>query len=196
MLEAIIIVVTLAIDQLSKYFTDIYLAPLGTSVPVWEGVFHFTSVHNTGAAFGMLSGAKWFFIIITVLTCCILLWLLIYKRSVFHRLARVCLALIVAGAIGNLIDRIWLGYVRDMLDFCLIDFAVFNVADSAVCVGAVIFLIDVLFFPKGKKLLSDFFADEKPKKNPETLLLENQEALSSEETVPEQSDIEPPSEAD
>ena len=65
---------------------------------------------------------------------------------------RISLALIFAGALGNFIDRVALGYVRDMLYFKLIDFPVFNVADSAICIGAAILIIDVLFF-KGKTFI-------------------------------------------
>jgi signal peptidase II len=73
-----------------------------------------------------------------------------YKRM--HTAMRISLALIFAGALGNFIDRVALGYVRDMLYFKLIDFPVFNVADSAICIGAAILIIDVLFF-KGKTFI-------------------------------------------
>ena len=66
-----------------------------------------------------------------------------------------CLALIVAGALGNFIDRLFLGYVRDMFYFSLINFAVFNVADAAISVGGVLLVIDVLFCKKGKAALAE-----------------------------------------
>lgn len=153
MLEFILVAAVLAADQFTKYLTDLHLMPLGTSVPVWEGVFHFTSVHNTGSAFGMLAGARWFFLVATAVAVAAILWLLIAKRSFLHPLIRISLALILAGALGNCIDRVALGYVRDMLDFTLIQFAVFNVADVAICVGTGLMLLDILFLPKGKALM-------------------------------------------
>jgi len=160
MLEAIVVAALLIADQITKYLTDIHLSPLGTSVPLWEGVFHFTSVHNTGSAFGMLPGAKWFFVIATLVAAGAILWLLIKKRAMLHTLIRISLAMILAGALGNFIDRLFFGYVRDMLDFCLIHFPVFNVADVAICVGTGLMLLDILFLPKGKALMKAL--DEKP----------------------------------
>jgi len=157
MLEILIILGFVILDQVSKYLSELLLTPLGTSHPLWEGVFHFTSAHNKGAAFGMFSGGRWVFIAITILVCAAVVWVLIKKRKDVHVLFRLALSLILAGAIGNLIDRVFLGYVRDMLDFCLIDFAIFNVADSVLCVGALILAIDLLFvdgdtlFPETKK---------------------------------------------
>lgn len=165
MLELIIAAVVIGLDQLTKYLTDLYLSPLGTSYPLWEGVFHFTSAHNTGAAFSLLSGARWLFVGVTLCVAVAAVWLLIKKRDALHPLFRASVALIVSGAVGNnLIDRLFLGYVRDMLDFCLIDFAVFNVADMAVCIGAGLLAIDVLFTKKGRALMD--LIDDKPKKKP------------------------------
>lgn len=156
MLETVIIVLTLALDQLTKILSEKLLPALpGGTYPLWENVFHFTCVENRGAAFGMLQGQMWLFYVITVLACALILYCLIRFHKRLHPLMRICLALIVAGALGNLIDRIFLGYVRDMLDFRLINFAVFNVADSAVCVGAVLLAMDILFFRKGKALAAE-----------------------------------------
>ncbi len=165
MLELITFAVVIGLDQLTKYLTDLYLTPLGTSYPLWEGVFHFTSAHNTGAAFSVLSGARWLFVGVTLCVFIAAIWLCIKKRSYLHPLFRFSVALIVAGAVGNnLIDRLFLGYVRDMLDFCLIDFAVFNVADTAVCIGAGLLAIDLLFTKKGRALMD--LLDEKTTKKP------------------------------
>ena len=100
---------------------------------------------NTGAAFSMLRGGRWIFIVLTIIVCTIVIWYLIRKRGSARRLLRVALSLILAGAIGNLIDRAFLGYVRDMLDFCLIHFPIFNVADSALTVGGILLVVDILF---------------------------------------------------
>lgn len=159
MLELIIITILIAADQAAKYLTDAFLMPLGSTIPVWPGVFQLTSTHNTGAAWGLLSGFRWFFIVLTIAVCFFLALYLIRYRKKMHWLPRVTLALILAGAVGNLIDRAALGYVRDMFYFVLIDFPVFNVADSALSVGCVLLAINVLFM-KDHSILASF--DEKP----------------------------------
>lgn len=145
MLELIVVALIVMLDQWTKCLTDLYLMPLGTSVPLWQGVFHFTSAHNRGAAFGMLQGGRWVFLVVTIAACAVIVYFLIRYRKRAHVLLRICLAMILAGAIGNLVDRMWLGYVRDMLDFRLINFAIFNVADSAVTVGVILLAADMLF---------------------------------------------------
>ncbi len=149
MLEGILIIAIIAADQIVKHLTDLYLMPLGTSVPVVKGVFHFTSAHNQGAAFGLMQGWRWFFIVMTIVVCAALVFYLIRGRKVLSRFSRVVLSLLLAGALGNLIDRILLGYVRDMFDFCLINFAVFNVADSALTIGCALLVCNALFSRKG-----------------------------------------------
>lgn len=192
MLELIIVLLVIGLDQLAKYLTQVYLMPLGTSYPLWEGVFHITSAQNTGAAFSMLAGARWFFVAIAALAGLGIIFLLVKYRSHMHLFMRICLVLILAGAWGNMIDRIWLGYVRDMLDFRLVNFAIFNVADSAVSVGAALLALDILF-GKGKRLLEDM---EKNGKQPEPdatdstgqemtdKLLSAQEAVEKREDIP------------
>ncbi len=163
MLELIVVLLVIGLDQLVKYLTQVYLMPLGTSYPLWEGVFHITSAQNTGAAFSMLAGARWFFVAIAAVAGIGIIILLRKYRSHMHLLMRICLVLILAGAWGNMIDRIFLGYVRDMLDFRLVNFAIFNIADSAVSVGATLLALDILF-GRGKRLLEDA---EKNSKSPE-----------------------------
>ncbi|MBQ3108964.1 MAG: signal peptidase II [Clostridia bacterium] len=156
MLETIIIVLALVLDQITKILSVNILPTLpGGTFPLWEDVFHFTYAENRGAAFGMLQGQMWLFYIITALACVLIIYCMIRFRKRLHPLIRICLSLIVAGALGNLIDRVFLGYVRDMLDFRLINFAIFNVADSAVVVGAILLVIDLLFLKKGKALADD-----------------------------------------
>ncbi len=157
MLETIIILLVIGLDQLTKYLTDVHL-PLGTTVPLWEGIFHLTSTHNTGAAFGMLSNGTWLLIIVSSVASLAIIWLLIKYQKHMHTFMRVSLALILAGALGNLIDRVVLGYVRDMLEFAFINFAIFNVADTAVSIGAALLALDV-FFGKGRQVVESL--DEK-----------------------------------
>ena len=161
MLECIIIACILILDQVSKYFSEKLLTPLGTSFPVIDGVFSFTSVHNTGAAWGMLSGFRWAFLVMTVVVCAILVSCLVRYRAKLTVLSRITLSLLLAGALGNAIDRAALGYVRDMLNFCLINFPVFNVADSSLTIGCVLLCIDALF-GKERSLFEVVGAREKP----------------------------------
>lgn len=150
-MEIIVFISIVIIDQFTKVWVNRALA-LGGSVPVWEGVFHITNVHNTGAAWGMLSGGRILFLIFTPIFCGLLIWFFIKKRSRVNVFGRLCLTLLVAGAVGNFIDRIALSYVRDMFDFCLIRFPVFNVADSAITIGACMLVFDTLFH-KGNSLM-------------------------------------------
>lgn len=136
---AVVILLTVGLDQLVKYLSVVFLKPIDT-FPIIRNVFHLTYCENTGAAFSMLSGARIFFIVITAVFIVLLVWLM-YSDRVQNVGAAYTMAIISAGGIGNLIDRILNGYVVDMFDFRLINFAIFNVADIAVTCGAVAFLI-------------------------------------------------------
>lgn len=139
MIEAIVILLLVALDQLVKYLvrTDI---PLGGQVDFLPHVLGLTHIHNTGAAFSMLSGARWFFVVLTTVFVVFALWVL-YTKKITHPMGRWTLVLIVAGALGNLIDRALFGYVVDMFEVLFMHFAVFNVADIFVVVGGILFCI-------------------------------------------------------
>ena len=171
MLELLIIIVTLVLDQASKIIAADWLPGLpNATYPLFDGVFEHSYVENRGAAFGMLQNARWLFILLTLVACGALIYLMIKKHAQMHKMLRVCLSLIIAGALGNFIDRLFLGYVRDMFYFSLIDFAVFNVADAAISVGGVLLVADLLFSKKGKAFLAEFDKKEVPDaaKNGET----------------------------
>ncbi|MGI6151781.1 MAG: signal peptidase II [Christensenellales bacterium] len=145
MLETLIILVFTVVDQLVKLWAAGPLKNLhGGDLPLIEGVFHFTYVENRGAAFGMLQNARIFFIVLTICAIVALTVYLVKKRRSLGTFVRVALALIYAGAVGNLIDRAILGYVRDMFDFRLIRFYVFNVADACLTVGAAMIVLIVI----------------------------------------------------
>ncbi len=132
------------LDQLSKWLTVINLG-LHETFPLIEGVFHFTYVQNTGAAFSMFNepDERWIFMSIStvaIIGLSIYLW---FNRK-GDKLLCVALSFIVGGGIGNMIDRCILKYVIDMLDFRLINFAIFNVADSFVCVGVGLFALAII----------------------------------------------------
>ena len=132
----------IVLDQLTKWLAVRYLAPVDT-VPIIDGVIHFTYVENPGAAFGMLKNAPWVFNTVSVITILFILVYLFLGHSE-SKLYSVALVFISAGGVGNMIDRVSLKYVVDFIDFRLIDFAVFNVADSFVCVGAGLMILAML----------------------------------------------------
>ena len=129
-----IIVATVFLDQITKYLTIFFLKPIDT-LPIIRDVIHLTYVENTGAAFGMMKDSRWIFMVTSTVAIVGILVYMFWKRPQ-NKLLCTALSFIVGGGIGNMIDRTLLGYVVDMIDFRLINFAVFNVADSFVCVGA------------------------------------------------------------
>lgn len=122
------------LDQLTKWLAATFLVRGGTT-PLWEGVLHLTYVENRGAAFGMLKDAPWVFNTFSVIAI-VALSLYLFLGHASGRLYEISVAMIISGGIGNMIDRTFLGYVVDFIDFRIINFAVFNGADSFVCVGA------------------------------------------------------------
>jgi len=140
-----IVLATLGLDQLVKWVVRTEMIE-GASIPVIEGVFHITHVRNMGAAFGLFPGRQPVFVLTTavVLIAIAAYW----RRSRPHAWPIVvALALVTAGSLGNAIDRLGLGSVTDFLDFTLIDFPVFNVADSAIFIGVAILIGWLLFVP-------------------------------------------------
>jgi signal peptidase II len=107
-------------------------------------VFHFTYVENRGAAFGILQNQRWFFISITMIVMLVIVYYM-YTHSNGSLLLTIALSMILGGAIGNFIDRVRLGYVVDMFHFTLIDYPVFNVADSFVVIGTILLAYYILF---------------------------------------------------
>lgn len=133
-LYSAIIIIGIILDQLTKFLSVEFLAKVDT-VPIIKNVLHLTYVENRGAAFGMLKEHRWVFISLSTVTIiALMLYLFLYREKT--KLYGVPIAMIVSGGIGNMIDRTTLGYVVDFIDFRLINFAVFNGADSFVCVGA------------------------------------------------------------
>ncbi len=143
LLYCLILAGSVLLDQLTKLAVVKWLMPVG-EVPLWNGVLHLTYVENRGAAFGMLSNHRWVFMVFsTVAIVAILIYLLKFPPK--NRLFGAVLVMIAGGGIGNMIDRIRLGYVIDFIDFRLINFYVFNVADAFVTVGAVCMIACILW---------------------------------------------------
>ena len=146
----IISVVSVIADQLSKYLVVHFLKPIKT-IPIISGLLDFTYVENYGAAYGSFQNKKIFLIGITAVLIAVLIYLVVSKKIEGKTLIY-SFSLIIGGGIGNLIDRIRIGYVVDFIDVNpLFSFPVFNVADCCVVIGAAIFIIYVLFFDNKKK---------------------------------------------
>jgi signal peptidase II len=151
-----IIALGIALDQLTKLLAVKFLMPINT-VPILKNILHLTYVENTGAAFGMLKDHRWVFLIIS--TVAILAFAAyLYLGHAENMLYAVSLSMVISGGIGNMIDRLALGYVVDFIDFRLINFAVFNGADSFVCVGAGLLILALILDLKKE------YAEEKAKK--------------------------------
>ncbi len=128
------------IDRFSKIFFS-HLLDLNESLILFKNFLHFTLVHNTGIAFGLFKDCGFIFIIIPLVLTALLIYNVYYYRysEQLSRIYILAFSLILGGAIGNLIDRIALGYVVDFIDFRI--WPVFNIADSAITIGAAIILL-------------------------------------------------------
>ena len=129
-------------DQVSKLLVLAHLYK--GQLQLIPDVLHFTYVENRGMAFGMLSDHRWVFMVFSVIgIAAVAAYMYFFVKT---RLGRIALSLIVGGGIGNMIDRVRLGFVVDFIDFCAFDFWVwvFNIADAAVCIGAALFVIDLI----------------------------------------------------
>ena len=142
--SAVLIAAIVALDQLVKYWAATAVRTVG-SIPLIDGVFEFVYTENRGAAFSILQGQRWFFIISTLVMIGLMVWLLL-RRHVRNRWGRLGVLFVIGGALGNYVDRLRLGYVIDMFYFKLINFAVFNVADVCVVCGAVLAAMYYLWF--------------------------------------------------
>lgn len=131
-------IVSLILDQLTKYLVVQNLTYQKT-IPLWEGVFHLTYVRNTGAAFSLFAGGggwlRWLSLIVSL---GLIVWACF---AVFNTLEQFGYGFILGGALGNGIDRFVSGYVVDFLDFRLIQFPIFNIADICINIGIICLLI-------------------------------------------------------
>ena len=143
-----------ALDQYTKYLTVMNIAQYA-DVPFIPGFLGFTFVKNTGAAFSSFEGQQWLFALIFAVFTAAILWEYFKKPMPFTTLERFCIAAIYGGGLGNMIDRVRLGYVVDMIETKFMDFPVFNVADCFICCGCVLLLISLMFWNK------DFWKEEK-----------------------------------
>ncbi len=133
------------LDQITKLLVTQNIA-LFSKVEVLPGLVHLTYVRNVGAAFSILQGKQWLFLLIFLLLTAVLAWEFSKKRMPFTTVERWCLAAIWAGGLGNMIDRLRLGYVVDMIEVEFISFPVFNVADCFITCGCILLGVHLVFF--------------------------------------------------
>ena len=141
-------------DQVTKYLV-VQNIPLFSDAPLIPGVLGLTHVRNEGAAFSSFRGMQWLFALIFVLFTLAVVYEYFKKPMPFTKLERWCIAAIYGGGLGNMIDRVRLGYVVDMLETKFVEFPVFNVADCFITCGCVVLMVHLVFFNKA------FWKDEK-----------------------------------
>lgn len=143
----LVVVGLVGVDQLTKYYAVLFLKEQ-PSVVLWDNVFELKYIPNDGIAFSLFEGYYWLIIPITALAM-VFVFILLWRSSLSrHWMFKTSCILILAGGVGNLIDRVVFGYVVDFLYFRLIDFPIFNVADCFVVIGAAVLIIFVLFVYK------------------------------------------------
>ena len=143
-----------AADQFTKYLTVANI-PLYADVPFIPGLLQLTYVQNTGAAFSSFEGQQWLFALIFAAFTGMIIWEFFKNSMKFTTFEWWCIAAIYGGGLGNMIDRVRMGYVVDMIETTFIEFPVFNVADCFITCGCILMLISLCFFNK------EFWKEEK-----------------------------------
>ena len=143
-----------AADQFTKYLTVANIA-LYEDVPFIPGLLQLTYVQNTGAAFSSFEGQQWLFAIVFVAFTVMVFYEYSKKSMPFTTLERWCIFAIYGGGLGNMIDRIRLGYVVDMIETTFVEFPVFNVADCFITCGCILLLAHLILVNK------EFWKEEK-----------------------------------
>ena len=141
-------------DQWTKFLTVAHI-PLYQDIEFLPGFLGLTYVRNTGAAFSSFEGQQWLFAIIFVIFTGLILFEYFKKPQPFTTFDRWCIAAIYGGGLGNMIDRVRLGYVVDMIETKFMNFPVFNVADCFITCGCIALMVSLIFFNK------EFWKEEK-----------------------------------
>lgn len=156
-ISALSIAILVIVDQVIKYFVCAYLAPIGTQRFI-DGFLQFTYVENTGAMMGFFQGKTKVMLVAAILILVVLFALILTKKIKFGFLY-CCIIMIASGGIGNIIDRIFRGFVVDYIEVLFVDFYVFNFADCLVTVGAFLIigyeLYEMISDAKKKKVRAD-----------------------------------------
>jgi len=143
-----------AADQFTKYLTVANIA-LHQDIPFIPGLLGLTYVQNTGAAFSSFEGQQWLFALVFGIFTAMILWEYFKKPMPFTKFERWCIAAVYGGGLGNMIDRVRLGYVVDMIETKFMVFPVFNVADCFITCGCIALMVSLVLFNK------EFWKDEK-----------------------------------
>ena len=146
-LMALLVGGIVALDQWTKFLV-VDMIPLQGHVDAIPGLFHLTYVQNTGAAFSMFAGMQWLFALVFVIFTAMILWDYFKKQMPFSKFERWMIVAIYGGGLGNMIDRLRLGYVVDMIKVDFMEFPVFNVADCFITCGCVALLASLILFNK------------------------------------------------
>jgi len=146
-----------AADQFTKYLTVANIA-LYEDVPFIPGLLQLTYVQNTGAAFSSFEGQQWLFALIFVIFTGLILWEYRKQSMRFTTFERWCIAAIYGGGLGNMIDRVRLSYVVDMIETTFMEFPVFNVADCFITCGCILMMVHLILFNK------EFWKNDKKQK--------------------------------
>ena len=139
----ITIAVLVAVDQLIKYLIDIYLKPVG-NIPVLKNILQFSYYENDGAMMGMMSGKTVTMTVLAVI-CLLLIGFVLFSGKIKFGVDYCCIILMISGGLGNIIDRIFRGYVIDYIEVLFIDFYIFNFADCLVTCAAVIMICNQIY---------------------------------------------------
>ena len=143
-----------ALDQWTKFLV-VDQIPLHGHVDAIPGLFHLTYVQNTGAAFSLFEGMQWLFALIFILFTALILWDYFKKSMPFSQFERWMIVAVYGGGLGNMIDRLRLGYVVDMIRVDFMEFPVFNVADCFITSGCIALIASLVLFNK------DFWKEDK-----------------------------------
>ena len=144
---ALFVTAIVAADQFTKYLTVANIA-LYEDVPFIPGLLQLTYVQNTGAAFSSFEGQQWLFALIFALFTGLIFWEFFKKSMGFTTFEWWCIAAIYGGGLGNMIDRVRLGYVVDMIETTFMEFPVFNVADCFITCGCILMMAHLILFNK------------------------------------------------
>ncbi len=167
LLYFLLVAAVIAFDQITKILAVKYLMPLPT-VPVIQDVLHLTYVENTGAAFGILQNHRWVFMVVSTVMIVLLFFVMVKYKKYLHPLMNIGLSFVFGGGIGNMIDRTLSGFVVDFIDFTLIDFAVFNIADTFICIGVGFMILDVILKKSDLSFLEDKKSDKETQNETDT----------------------------
>lgn len=187
MLYLLIAAIIVAGDQAFKYWIT-QNVQLNSTSDLIPGVIHLTNVHNTGAAFSLMSGMRW--VLVGVTAVCVIAMIVALFKMKLGFWGHLTLAMLMGGAIGNGIDRAFVGYVVDMFEVDFVKFAVFNVADCFITVGGILFcLAFILGETKHKKPIPEPSHAKRPPQ-PGELIIEDDGGEWTETRILESYDLE------